>query len=608
MTLRKKLLLAQLPIILALIVVAAGALYAAVRFGAAPGAILSENFLSFDVAHGMLQALDEIDQRALSATLQGEQFTAADVSERAASFERELRVQEGNITEPGEDQATADLRHAWDEYHAGLDGVGDPTAFAAHRERSQTLRKAIDVILQINRDAMHRKSELAQAQAERIGYGLIGTAVIALCLALVISGVWLRSVIAPIRVLQRAVQRMSEGDFAAKIQVGGTDELALLSAAFNNMAEHLMQYRQSSLGGLLEANSRLESVMDSLTDAVIVYDLGGAPVAYNEVATRWLGLDRVGLDSLPESLQDVVRDAFERVRQSGEPHEPASLEAAVEVAEGLAPRWVLVSATPVRARQDVVSGVTVALRDVTRSRRIEGFKGDLVAAAAHELKTPLTSLHMAVHLCLEQAAGPLTDRQQDLLATARLDCERLQSVVEELLEMARLESGAAHLVRVPVNVGELVRDTAARHQTQARRVDKTLEAIQGDSLLTIQADGGRLRNVLDNLLENAFLHTGERGRVAIGFTRTNGAVRIFVDDDGPGVPEEFRQRVFAKFFRVPGTTKQGSGLGLSIVQDIVRAHGGEVGVESSPWGGARFWVAIPVTPSHGANGANGANG
>jgi signal transduction histidine kinase len=241
-----------------------------------------------------------------------------------------------------------------------------------------------------------------------------------------------------------------------------------------------------------------------------------------------------------------------------------------------------------------MSGVTVALRDVTRSRRLEGFKGDLVAAAAHELKTPLTSLHMAVHLCLEQAAGPLTNRQQDLLATARLDCERLQSVVEELLEMARLESGAAHLNRTTLDVGELVRDTAARHEAQARRHDKTLEVVAGDSLLTINADVNRLRAVLDNFLENAFLHAGERGRVVIGFERTNGSVRIFVDDDGPGVPEEFAQRVFDKFFRIPGTTKQGSGLGLSIVQDIVRAHGGEVGVERSPLGGARFWVAIPA--------------
>jgi signal transduction histidine kinase len=201
---------------------------------------------------------------------------------------------------------------------------------------------------------------------------------------------------------------------------------------------------------------------------------------------------------------------------------------------------------------------------------------------------------MAVHLCLERAAGPVTDQQLDLLSTARQDCERLESVVEELLEMARLESGVARLSRSTVNVGELVRDALSRHEASARRRGTTLEADPGDSLLSVQADFSMLGRVLDNLIENGLLHSGDGGRVAIGFERISGSVRVFVDDAGPGIPLEWRERVFSKFFRVPGTTNQGSGLGLSIVADIVRAHGGEIGVDDSPLGGARFWFSIPV--------------
>jgi signal transduction histidine kinase len=121
-----------------------------------------------------------------------------------------------------------------------------------------------------------------------------------------------------------------------------------------------------------------------------------------------------------------------------------------------------------------------------------------------------------------------------------------------------------------------------------------LHAVPGDSLSTINADPARLERVLDNLIENALSHAGDGGRVEVGFEAAGDNARFFVDDSGPGVPEEFRERVFAKFFRVPGTTRQGSGLGLSIVRDIVRAHGGEVGVESAPLGGARFWFTIPT--------------
>lgn len=607
MTLRRKLLLSQLPLVIALAVVAAGAMVAAVRFGSAPGEILHENFRSFDTMRSMLQTADAIDQRVLSADLQGETFSPREISESIASFDRELRLQEGNITEEGEADATKRLRRAWEAYRAGLETVATDQGLASHQERSRALGNAVDRILQINRTAMREKSEQARLEARRIGATLTATTVIASSLAIVLSGAWIRRILAPVRVLERAVHRLSEGDFDARIRVEGSDEIASLSASFNDMASRLAKYRQSSIGELLDANNRLESVMDSLADAVVVYDLDGTPVAHNEVATRVLGTDRLDLEALPEGLHDCVLDAFDRVMQSGEAYEPVSMDAAVEIPARPSPRWLLVRATPVRTYREALSGVTVAMRDVSRSHRIEGFKGDLVAAAAHELRTPLTSLHMAVHLCLEHAAGPLTDRQQNLLATARQDCERLQSVVEELLEMARLESGMARLSRSAVNVGELVRDALSRHLASARQHGKTLEAVAGDSLLTLQADSSRLGRVLDNLIENALLHAGDGGRVAVGFEADDGSVRVFVDDTGPGIPPEWRERVFSKFFRVPGTTKQGSGLGLSIVEDIVRAHGGAVGVDASPLGGARFWFSVPEKPK-GPNGHDSASG
>ena len=582
MTLRTKLLLAQLPLLLALAVIAAAALYGARRFGAAPGEILYENFRSFDAAHGMLRALDELDR--------GVALDARRRESAVARFERELRLSENNITETGETEALRRLRGAWETYRGGLVRARDPGGFAEHHARATELRTAINAIVEINREAMGRKSAKTRSEAARIATALTATAVIAFVLAVIIAGAWLRRILAPVRVLERAVLRLAEGDFDAQIRIAGNDEIASLSESFNSMASRLAEYRESSLGELLEANNRLESVMDSLADAVVVYDLDGKPIANNRVATALLGEHGFELGRMPEDLQEAVRAAFDHVRRTAEPHEASSLEAAIELPAN-PPRWILPGATPVGGARGL-TGVTVAFRDVTRSRRLEGFKGDLVAAAAHELRTPLTSLHMAVHLCLEEAAGPVTDRQRDLLTAARQDCERLQSVVEELLEMARLESGAARLAPAEVVVADLVRDAVARQVTEARRRGCTLAMVPGDSLLAVRADPGRLSHVLDNLIVNALIHAAG-ARVEVGFEVAGDAVRVFVDDAGPGVPEHLSERVFAKFFRVPGTAKKGSGLGLSIVADVVRAHGGAVGVETSPLGGARFWFTIP---------------
>lgn len=593
MSLRRKLLLAQTPVFVALAVAAGAVLYAAVHFGSAPSEILFENFRSFDAGRGMLHAVEAIDALKIGAQRHGEALSRADVQPLADAFERELRLQESNVTEHGEQEATADLRRLWTAYLGDLDAMAAPGGSSLHHRRSMDLRAAIQRILQLNRDAMLRKGERARSQARSIGMALTGATAIALVLALLISATWVRRMLAPLRVLARAVERMASGDFDARIRVEGDDEVSSLAASFNGMAESLASYRQSSLGELLEANNRLESVMDSLVDAVVVYGLDGAPAAHNRVAARLLR-DGFELDRLPTPLQETVRDAFERVRRSGEAVEALSLEAAVEVPAAPAPRWITVGASPIRARGEILSGVAVSLRDVSRAVRVEGFNGDLVAAAAHELRTPLTSLHMAVHLCLEQAAGPLTDRQLDLLSVARQDCERLQTVVDELLEMARLESGAARLAYADVNVGDLVAGAVARNEARARDAGKSLIALPGDTLQTVRGDQARLILVLDNLIDNAFRHATGGHRVAVGFESETDGVRIYVDDDGPGVPDEFRERVFAKFFRAPGTEKPGSGLGLSIVRDVVRAHGGEVGVESSGMGGARFWLRLPT--------------
>lgn len=449
MKLSGKMLVAQLPMVAALMVIAASALYLTVRFALAPSEIMHENFRSFDAGRAMLRAVDGIDTEVLSASLQDRAVSATTLSTLQDSFDRELRLQENNITEDGEHAATERVRRAWTTYRAGLEGRPHPNGLAAHRARSVELQAAIETILEMNRSAMGRKSDEARRVAQRVVSLLALTAVVTLVAAVLVSAAWIRRTVAPVRVLERAVQRVSEGDFGASIRFHGSDEIALLSSSFNTMAAHLEQYRQSSVGRLMEANNRLVSVINSLPDAVVVYDLDGKPVVCNELANRLLSSDGIALDSLPERLRGAVTDAFEAVRRTGDPYEPTSLEAAVELQDS--PRWLLVVGTPTRTENDALSAITIALRDVTRARRIEAFSGDLVAAAAHELRTPLTSLHMAVHLCLEQAAGPLNAKQEDLLNAARQDCERLQAVIEELLEMARLQGGATRLTRSLVN-------------------------------------------------------------------------------------------------------------------------------------------------------------
>jgi NtrC-family two-component system sensor histidine kinase KinB len=591
--LRTKLLLAQAPVLVALVVIVVAAVYIAHRLGDAPGSILRENFRSFDAGRGMLVAIDAIDRDVVAPTLREPGEARRTIAEQRAAFERELELQRNNVTEEGELEANQRLEAAWQAYVAGIPSTADRVALEGHAHRAYALRRTVDAILQLNRDAMRDKSRAVEQDAERLATRLVATAVAALALALVVTGAWLRRLLSPLRTMEHAVRRVGAGDFEARLEIAGDDEVASLGRSFDDMARRLDDYRKSSLGELLHANSRLESVMDSLADAVIVYDLAGAVVGHNRVAEELLGAHGLELPRLAEGLAEAVEGAVARVRADGEAWAPTSLHDAVEVQGPRGPCWVMVGATPVRAPSGAMEGVTVALRDVTKTRRMEGFRADLVAAAAHELKTPLTSLHMAVHLCLEGAAGPLSERQLDLLHGARQDCQRLESVVEELLEMAKLESGSARLEPQAVPVRELVADAIARHEGEARRQGVTLEAVPSDASPTVSVDPERIRHVFDNVIENAIKYGGEGGRVRIEVQEQPDGVRVLVDDAGPGIPEDMRERVFAKFVRVPGTAKRGSGLGLNIVRDVVAAHGGTIGIEASPLGGARVWFVLP---------------
>jgi signal transduction histidine kinase/HAMP domain-containing protein len=399
----------------------------------------------------------------------------------------------------------------------------------------------------------------------------------------------------PIAVLDLGVRRLAQGDLSARVRVSGSEEIAALGRSFNAMAEQLETYRRSSVGELMAERERLTAIMNSLADAVIVFDADQRVSSTNVRGRAWVEA---------ASRHPALRELCDVVRETGEPKHVARLEEALELVTSEGTRYVLAGATPISSPSGVTGalrgatvalrGVTLALRDVTSLRRIDAFKRDLVSSAAHELRTPLTSVQMSVHLCLEGAAGPVTERQTDLLDTARRECERLQSIVDDVLELARLERRVVEPKRAPFGLDELVTQALTRAEDEAGRRHVALSREPGP-LLTLHADAERLRHVIDNLIANAIRHARER--VIVAWRERDDAVRVEVRDDGPGIPKEHREKVFELFHRVPGTEGGGAGLGLAIVREVVASHGGEVGVEDAPEGGACVWFEIPHATS-----------
>ena len=604
MTLRRRLLLAQVPLAAALLVVGAASLRTVSYLGESSETILQDNYRSVLAAQRMGDALDGLDREALLRALS--QPGAARAETLRERFEAELRVQEGNLTEPGEAQLTGRLRVAWTAYLAAeryQEGAQEkiPAYLGPLQRDSMGVRAALDEVLSLNQDAMVRKSNQARRSAQRLLQLMMVATAAALLLGLVTSFGLTSRMVKPLSALSLAVRRFGEGDLESRANPRGKDEIAALANEFNTMADRLETYRKSSLGELIQAQQASQAAIDSLPDPVLVLDSGGGILNLNRASEAVLQLGRgESAGRSIHALEPVLRERLETIRThvlSGKGAVvPRGLDEAIRVDLQDGPHRLLPRATALYSEEGAVTGVTVVLQDVTRLVRFDELKNDLVATVAHEFRTPLTSLRMAIHLCAEEAAGPLTSQQADLMAAARQDCERLQGIVDDILDVSRIQAGRIDLHARPVDPVALVQEALRKAEAPARtgRVELALE--EPPQAIALQADPERIGVVLDNLVANAVRHTPPGGRVVARVRRTDEGARFEVQDSGEGIPAQYQERIFDRFFQVPGAKHGGVGLGLYISREVVRAHGGEMGATSEAGQGSTVWFTLPASP------------
>jgi signal transduction histidine kinase len=605
MSLRAKLLLALSPLLFALAVAVVAGGVMSTRLGSSSRKIFDDNYRSVLAAERMKEAAERFDSGAVFVILGQRELGAAQVATSRRKFDDELKVEEQNITEPGETEAAARLRKLWTDYQ---ERYGRFTAMPEANQKEfyfsellpafVAVKDAADVILDMNQDAMLQKSGKAERAAEEWSRIIFVVGLVGCALALVASSAWMSRLLRPLSQLETAARRIGEGDLSVRAVVQGTGEVADLAKEFNTMASRLQKYRDSSLGELLQAQQDLQAAIDSLPDPVLVIASGGELMHANRAAEGLLGVRLSEATDWLGAVDPGLRAVLERVRThvlSGKgPYVPKGLEEATRVPSVEGDRQLLPRATPVYDEERTVIGTTIVLQDVTRLLRFDELKNNLVATVAHEFRTPLTSIRMAIHLCTEGAVGPLTPKQADLLFAARDDCDRLQTIVDELLDVSRLQEGGAAPQKEVVPAERLVREAIDAHESEAEHADVHLAPEVFPGLGNVLADPERIQIVFSNLLSNAIHHSPAGATVAARAERSNGWVRFEISDHGPGVAKEHQRAIFERFYQAPGGKPGQAGLGLAIAKDIVEEHGGTIGVDSEVGKGARFWFQLPA--------------
>ncbi len=438
-----------------------------------------------------------------------------------------------------------------------------------------------------------RDTELRSRDRASLLAGLLGlTAIAVLLIGFITAHSFARRFGEPIERLSAAADQIGRGDFNISLPTPHIAELSSLSRRFGLMAQALHEFKQTNVEALVNGQQRLQALLDSIDDGLLIVDRDGRLEHANPVAQRQLAWENEHLGStLGEALgypdlDNAARQVLDD-KPLSDPPEDLIIEADGER------RLLAWRISPVSHHDGSISGAVMVLHDVTDQRTFERVRNEFVLRASHELRTPVTGMQMAFSLLRERLRYPAGSRESDLFDTVHEEMQRLVRLINDLLNFSRYQSGQQKLELEQCHIPELLEAARQRFEVNAAEQEVQLKLELQQPLPTLMLDRQQIERVMDNLLSNALRHTPKGGEVRL-LARPHGERMILsVEDNGEGIPYSQQARIFEPFVQI-GRRRGGAGLGLALCKEIAQLHGGRIGVHSRIGHGTIFYVALPI--------------
>lgn len=530
----------------------------------------------------------------MAALLEQPPDTAVLESARAG-FEASLADALQRMPSGSDAQAFREVRERYQLYLAAVEDSQADYSLHGESRFGTAFRSLRDHLLSMQEEALRAiRAESSQSRERAV---MVATLLGVIALAVLLIGFITANSLArrfgtPIEGLATAADRIGRGDFDITLPKSSVSEMSALSRRFGLMAESLRQFRSTDVQALAAGQRRLQAVLDSIDDGLLIFDRQGLLEHLNPVALRQLGWDGRNLGmTLGRALQNPELDRQLQVILEGGYLDQAPDDLAIE-AQGEV-RLLTYSLTPVSHAEGYIIGAVMVLRDVTEQRAFERLRSEFVLRASHELRTPVTGMHMAFGLLRERLSFAPESREVDLMNTVEDEMQRLVRLINDLLNFSRYQNGMQTLDRAPCDLPELLEQARARFADQAAAQQVAIECETHEPLPRLQLDRAQISRVLDNLVDNALRHSKQSGRIRLQARRHGERVILSVEDNGEGIPFGQQARIFEPFVQV-GRKKGGAGLGLALCKEIVQLHGGRIGVYSRPGQGTQFYFALPL--------------
>lgn len=491
-------------------------------------------------------------------------------------FEDNLRKQEENVTEQGELPATTKIRSAFEAYKL------KPGDSISHN----TILKSLQLINQLNQQAILQKNELVKKSAETANtwLTLIFTVLALIAFTLVVN---FPSIISrPIRSLSEGIAAIAGKDYKKRIHLKQKDEFGELANAFNIMAEKLDEYEHSNLAKIKFEKSRIETIINKMTDAIIGFDEKRNILFMNAVAESLLNLKEKEVAGKYAADIALKNDLLRRLLQNETDDE---LKIYADNKESYFSKERILM-----KNEDQLIGEVIVLQNITPFHELDEAKTNFIATISHELKTPISSILMSAKLLEDERIGSINIEQKELVQHIKEDSERLLKITGELLNLTQVEAGKIQLAFQPVLPKEILLYAIEANKTQAELQKQTIEMRIDPMVEAVNADKEKTSWVLTNLIANAIRYSFEDSKIIVSVEQKNKTVVFSVQDFGKGIDTKYKDRIFDRYFRVPGTKEEGTGLGLAICREFIEAQGGKIWVESDYGDGSKFSFWLPV--------------
>ena len=540
-----------------------------------------------------LSYLSTKDQKYIDAFIKAEK-----------EFQNFLKQAKNNVTEKGEKDFVSELDTSYNSYintfykFLAKENLQTEYYFSEIFPKFEKIKSTCKNLLELNQNAMILKRKEADITTKKASFLMITLTIIMTFLGIIVIIHSTKKILYQFNIFIDKIKKISGKDYSQKIPLNMDKEFNKLGLAFNQMTKQLDIYKQMDIEKILNEKSKAEAIVESISDGIIVTDMNNNIILVNEAAEKIFNikeqdvLDRQFLEGINnpkifDSIQEVLKN--KNLKSSLKQIE-------ISLASNNKKMYCKVYVSSISKNNENI-GVITLLQDITKSKEIDKMKTEFIATVSHEFKTPLTSIGMSVDLLSADKDINSNPMHKDLIRIIKEEKERMVYLIKDLLDLSKIETGKGQIKLENCKLKSILENSIEdlKNYCDEQEAEVTLENI--DENLSVYADPSKISLVIKNLISNAVKYRKEnvKPKILIDIIKKSNNVIVSVKDNGRGIPQDYLEKIFEKFIQVKVSNDgkiEGTGLGLSICKGIIKAHNGEIWVESTVDKGSTFYFSL----------------